>query len=160
ADADAQPRDSWQSHQFEPTLLLKRIAGSSFDQRTTKPAIFRGESRSMNIGRIVLALLIALSVGMLPAASGAGLNVKPAEPAGMSAMQDMSDCCPDKADPCGKAMDHCGAMATCALKCFSFADTSFSIIIFASPFAKMTASFATNPFSALTSSPPFRPPRG
>jgi hypothetical protein len=126
---------------------------------TAKAAIFRSESRSMNIGRIVLALLIALSVGMLPAASGAGLNVKPAESAGMSAMQEMPDCCPHKANPCGKAMDDCGAMATCALKCFSFAGTSSSIIVFASVFARMTALFATNAFSAQTGSPPFRPPR-
>jgi hypothetical protein len=114
----------------------------------------------MNIGRIILALLIALSVGMLPAASGAGLKVSPEEPAGMSVMQDMPDCCPPKPDPCGRAMDHCGAMAICALKCFSFAGTSSSIILFVSAFARMTASFAANPFSAQTGSPPFRPPRG
>jgi hypothetical protein len=113
----------------------------------------------MNIGRIILALLIALSVGMLPAASGAGLNVNPAQPAGMSVMQDITDCCPPKANPCGKAMDHCGAIATCVLKCFSFAVTSSFIMVFASA-ARMTAFFATNAFFAQTGSPPFRPPRG
>jgi hypothetical protein len=31
---------------------------------------------------------------------------------------------PHKTNPCEKAMDDCGTMATCALKCFSFAGTS------------------------------------
>jgi hypothetical protein len=52
----------------------------------------------MNVGRTILALLIALSVAMLPAAGGPGVN-SPA-PAGMSVMEDMPDCCPQKADRC------------------------------------------------------------
>jgi hypothetical protein len=110
----------------------------------------------MSNGRIILALLVALSVALLPAAGGAG--VKSSEPAGMSAMEDMPDCCPQKADPCEKAMDNCGTMATCALKCFSFASTS-SIVVFPWTFATMTIPFAANPFASQTGSPPFRPPR-
>jgi hypothetical protein len=109
----------------------------------------------MSNGRAILALLIALAVALLPAASGAG--VKSPAPAGMSAMEDMPDCCPHKADPCEEAMDDCGAMASCALKCFSFIGTS-SIIVFPS-IARMTVSFAANPFSSQTGTPPFRPPR-
>ena len=45
-----------------------------------------------------------------------------------------------------------------ALKCFSFLGTS-AVIVFPSAFAKMTASFAANPFSSQAGSPPFRPPR-
>jgi hypothetical protein len=56
----------------------------------------------MNIGRIILALLVALSVGMLPASSIAGLSVQSPEAAGTSLTQDMPDCCPPKADPCAK----------------------------------------------------------
>ena len=111
----------------------------------------------MNIGRTILALLIALSVAMLPAAGGAG--VKSPAPAGMSVMEDMPDCCPHKADPCEKAMDDCAAMATCALKCFSFAATASSIIVFPSTLASMMTPFAANPFASQTGSPPFRPPR-
>jgi hypothetical protein len=113
----------------------------------------------MNIGRTILALLIALSVAMLPAAGGAGVGTKLPEPADMSMAEDMHDCCPHKADPCDKAVDDCGTMATCALKCFSFAGASSSIIVFPSAFAKMTALFAGNPYSSQTGSPPFRPPR-
>jgi hypothetical protein len=111
----------------------------------------------MSNGRTILALLIALAVALLPAAGGAG--VKSPAPAGMSVMEDMPDCCPQKDDPCDKAMDNCASMATCALTCFSFAGTASSIIVFPSTFARMTASFAANPLSSQTGSPPFRPPR-
>jgi hypothetical protein len=109
----------------------------------------------MGTGRTILAVLIALSVAMLPAAGSA----KSPEPADMSMMEDMTDCCPHKANPCEKAMDDCAAMATCVLKCFSFTGTSSSKIVFPSTFAKMAAFFANNPFSSQTGSPPFRPPR-
>jgi hypothetical protein len=111
----------------------------------------------MNIGRTILALLIALSVAILPAAGGVGLSSKSPAQEDMS-MSDMHDCCPHKANPCDKA-DDCGTMATCALKCFSFAGTPSSIFVFPPTFAKMTASLAVNPFSSQTGTPPFRPPR-
>jgi hypothetical protein len=113
----------------------------------------------MGTGRTILAVLIAWAVAMLPAAGGAGVSVKSPEPADMSMMEDMTDCCPHKANPCEKAMDDCAAMATCVLKCFSFTGTSSSNIVFPSTFAKMTTSFAANPFSSQAGSPPFRPPR-
>jgi hypothetical protein len=110
----------------------------------------------MSNARTILALLIAFAVALLPAAGGAG--VKSPAPAGMSVMEDMPDCCPQKADPCDKAMDNCGSMATCALKCFSFVGTS-SIIVFPSTVASTTIPFAANPLSSQPGSPPFRPPR-
>jgi hypothetical protein len=113
----------------------------------------------MSNGRTILALLIALAVALLPAAGSAGASVKSPAPADMSVMEDMPDCCPPQANPCEKALDNCASMATCALKCFSFAGTASSIIVFPSIFARMTASFAANPFSSQTGSPPFRPPR-
>jgi hypothetical protein len=122
----------------------------------------------MSIGRTILALLIAVSVAMLPATAGARLAVKSLDMSGksamatsatdMSAMEDM-DCCPHKANPCDKAMGDCGSMAACAFKCFSFAETLFSNIVFPSTSAKMRASIASNPFSSQTGRPPFRPPR-
>jgi Tfp pilus assembly protein PilW len=95
-----------------------------------------------------------LSVAMLPAAGAAVASSQSAAPAGMSMTDDM-DCCPHKANPC----DDCATMATCALKCFSFAETSSATIVFPSTSAKMTATFASNPFSSQAGSPPFRPPR-
>jgi hypothetical protein len=119
----------------------------------------------MSIGRTILSLLIALSVAMLPAAAGARVSVTSADMTEMSAMEDMPDCCPrvadtcDKTNTCGTVMGDCASMATCALKCFGFAGTPFSNIVFPSISAKMPASIAVNPFSSQTGSPPFRPPR-
>jgi hypothetical protein len=112
----------------------------------------------MSIGRTIVALLIALSVAILPAAGSVGVSAKSLETAVTSATEDMPDCCPPKANPCEKAMDDCAAMATCVLKCFSFLVPS-AVIVFPSAFAKMTASFTANPFCSQASSPPFRPPR-
>ncbi len=121
---------------------------------------------SMRIGRTILALLIAVSVAMLPAAGGVGMRSPPStdlsameDMTGMSAMEDMQGCCPHKVDPCDKSAGDCCSMATCALKCFSFAGTGSATIVFPSTFAKMTAAVAANPFSSQTGSPPFRPPR-
>ena len=84
----------------------------------------------MRIGRTILAVLVALSVAILPAV-GAAVVTQSAAPAGMSMTDDM-DCCPHKANPCEKAMEDCTAMATCALKCFNFAGTLSSAIVFPS----------------------------
>ena len=113
----------------------------------------------MSTGRTILALLIALSVAMLPAAAGALVDVASTDMSGMSAMEEMPDCCPPMTNHCDKAMGDCASMATCALKCFSFAATSFSNIVFPLIAAKMPAPIATDPFSSQTGSPPFRPPR-
>ena len=124
----------------------------------------------MNIDRTILALLVALSVAMLPAAAASGVSARSAHqadmsmtenmamPEDMSMTEDMHDCCPPKANPC-HAMDGCGSMATCVLKCFSFAGTSFSIVVFPSTFARMIAPLERNPFSSQLGTPPFRPPR-
>jgi hypothetical protein len=112
----------------------------------------------MNIGRTILAVLIALSVAILPAAAAAAVSSQSLAAAGMSMTDDM-DCCPHKTNPCEKAMDDCGAMATCALKCFSFAGTLSSALLFPLARAKMAVFFACNSFSPQSGSPPFRPPR-
>jgi hypothetical protein len=117
----------------------------------------------MSTGRTILALLISLSVALLPAAAGAGVSSKSPDQADMSMTEDVSmtedmhDCCPPMANPC--AMDNCGSMAICALKCFSFAGTSSEIIVFSATSVKMIAPFERNPFSSQTGAPPFRPPR-
>ena len=106
----------------------------------------------MNIGRSILALLVAHSVAILPMATGAGASVQSLEPASVTA--DMPDCCPPEATPCEKGMVDCGAVATCAAKCFSFMGTS-AVIVFPPAFAEMTVSLASSPFLSQTGSPPF-----
>ena len=119
----------------------------------------------MSLGRTILALLVSLSVATLPAAAGAGVNSKSPDRADMSMTEDISmaedmhECCPPMANPCDHAMDNCGTMATCALKCFSFAGTSSAIIVFPATFAKVIAPLEHNPLSSQTGAPPFRPPR-
>ena len=137
----------------------KRLAKSSLDRPNRTTDIAAALSMPMRIGRTILAIITALSVAILPAAGGVGLSSKsPAQEDMSMTTEDMHDCCPHKANPCDKA-DDCGTMATCALKCFSFAGTPSSIFVFPSTFAKMTMSFAVNPFSSQTGTAPFRPPR-
>ena len=118
----------------------------------------------MHIGRAVIALLIALSVAMLPAGGVVGAAAKCMDMNGMTGMTDMSamedmDCCPHDAIPSDKSMNGCTCMAMCALSCFSFAKTASSLVIFRSPAAKLTPAFETNSFRSPAGSPPFRPPR-
>src|SRR5262249_58542636 len=101
---------------------------------------------------------VAFSVSMLPI-GGLAVNAHSPEQASVPALEETPDCCPHQANPCDKAMDDCAAMATCALKCFSFAGASV-VIVFPSTFAKMSVSFAGIAFLSQTASPPFRPPRG
>jgi hypothetical protein len=108
----------------------------------------------MNVARPMLALLVALSVAVLPMAGAAGANVESPEPA--SVTEDMPDCCPPMFSPCEKA--DCGAMTTCALKCFSFAGM-LAAVVFPSASATPAISFTGNPLLSQTGSPPFRPPR-
>jgi hypothetical protein len=112
----------------------------------------------MSIGRTILALLIVLSVAMLPASLGAGISLNSTDMTDMSAMQDM-DCCPHQANPCDKGMTDCGSMAACALKCFSFSGGSFSTVVFPEILASVAPSFERRLFRSQISSPPFRPPR-
>jgi hypothetical protein len=117
----------------------------------------------MNVVRIMFALLIALSVAVLPAASGvvvtsAAMSDVAVDHQDMAAMDDM-DCCPHQTNPGGKAMDKSTCMAICALSCFTFGGADVSAIMFAPHQARLIWALATNPFNAQTGSPPFRPPR-
>jgi hypothetical protein len=115
----------------------------------------------MKLARTLMALLIALSVALLPGAAGAGVGVKSADTSAdvtdMSAMG--HDCCPPKADPCDKTMGDCSSMAACALKCFSFSATLFSTVVFPSFLPSVAPPFESRLFRSQIGSPPFRPPR-
>jgi hypothetical protein len=132
----------------------------------------------MGIGRTILAALISLSVTMLPAAGSVALKstsksmpvstsqsatsqdpMESQDAMDMSAAGPMDDCCPHPADPCDKAMGGCASMATCALKCFSFAGSASSPLIYPRALANVLPLFESGPFRSQTSVPPFRPPR-
>jgi len=112
----------------------------------------------MSLTRTILAILIALSVAMLPAASGAAFTLKVQDETEMSAVEPMHDCCPPKANPCDKTTEDCGSMAACAMKCFGYSGSA-SPLMYLPTHADTMSVFESSHFRSQTGSPPFRPPR-
>jgi len=115
----------------------------------------------MSIGRVILAVVIAISVAMLPVAGSAAASTKSPETATMSAdmsmMDDMSDCCPNHAEPCDKAISNCTACCVSNYIAIPARDASF--VTLPMPDGSVVPRLASNPFSSQPSNPPFRPPR-
>lgn len=106
-----------------------------------------------------MGILIALSVAMLPAAGAAAFKLKSQDATEMSASEPMHDCCPPAANPCDQAMDDCGSMATCAMKCFNYSGGVSTPLVHPLTRADIVPLFASIGFHSQTASPPFRPPR-
>jgi hypothetical protein len=125
------------------------------------------ENPLMSTARRILALLIAVSLAMLPAAGHAGIAVVTADAVAMdqsmhhmhdmAAMDDM-DCCPHKSHPAGKSVDDCATMAGCVL-CVGFLGAVSSEIASPLLLTSSTSPFAGTPLDSHGGSPPFRPPR-
>jgi len=105
--------------------------------------------------RTLLAIVIAVSIGLLPVAGGmvfAGKSVA------MSASQSMDDCCPPT--PCDKApVDDCASMAACTLKCFSYAPAGLLVPVYLPTLAVDVPLLESAVSSSQIGTPPFRPPR-
>ena len=71
-----------------------KLSISSFDQRSGGAGYFACESKAMAVGRTILAILIAVSVALLPAAAGAAFKMQAAQAMEISATQQMDDGCP------------------------------------------------------------------
>ena len=112
----------------------------------------------MAIVRTILAILIALSVAMLPTASGAAFTLKVQDDTEMLAAEPMHDCCPPEANPCDKTKADCGCMAACAMKCFGYSGSA-SPLMYLPTHADTMSLFENTDFQSQTASPPFRPPR-
>jgi len=114
----------------------------------------------MRIGRTLLAIVIALSVAMLPAASGFAAGSKTMAVSVAEAMPDCGHHHHAPIDKTEKRTNDCASMAGCALKCFNFTGITFAGIAFASP-----AGAALDPIRVSDDIParmdglPFRPPR-
>ena len=106
----------------------------------------------MAVARTFLALLVALSVAILPAAGGAAVVQKTVD---ASISEPMHDCCPGHDD---KAMD-CASMAACALKCFSFSGGSVTELLFPLKLASQKPPRVRDAGPSQAGTPPFRPPR-
>jgi hypothetical protein len=124
----------------------------------------RIETNKMNkrIGQTILAIVLALSVAMLPATVGLATGVAAATE--MSVTQAMPDCDHHQhnapADKTQKPADHGACMAACAAICFGFTATDVSGIAYLPPVsASLTPLRASTAISSLMGSPPFRPPR-
>jgi hypothetical protein len=115
---------------------------------------------NIRIGQTILAIVVALSVAMLPAAGGFAAGSKTME---VSAPEAMPDCGHHHHAPINKtqkSMNDCASMTGCALKCFNFTGVTFSGIAFSS----LTGA-ALDPIRVSDDIPPqmdglpFRPPR-
>jgi hypothetical protein len=114
----------------------------------------------MRIARTILAIVIALSVAMLPAAGGFAAGSYTMEVSAFKAIPDCGRQHHAPIDKTQKRTNNCASMAGCALKCFNFTGVTFSAIAFSSP-----ARAALDPIRASDDIPPrmdglpFRPPR-
>ena len=115
----------------------------------------------MRIGRTIIAVLVALAVATLPAATGFAAGATTAME--ISASPAMPDCDRHHNAPGGKtqkSMDDGACMAACALNCFNVMAAAFTGIAFSSPAtAALKPARTSGNISSLMGSPPFRPPR-
>ena len=106
----------------------------------------------MRVNRAIIAIVVALSVALLPATAG----FTAASPSAGAAM---TDCCHNHGMPCNKAMDDGQATATCALHCFNYVGPNFSGFELVPAVAKTKPLFASRLSRSHTATPPFHPPR-
>jgi hypothetical protein len=120
--------------------------------------------------RIIVAILVALSVAMLPVAGSMAMPANSPDATvmmahmsmthDMSMTGDMSGICPHQVDhPDGKTMHDAACIAACAASHIAVPADAASLVLFALLAARVTGPRASNPYGSLPSSPPFRPPR-
>lgn len=115
----------------------------------------------MRIGRTIFAVLIGLSVALLPATSGFAAGA--ATPTLISAAASMPDCDHAHRTPdtqTGKTANGGACMANCALFCFSVTAFGYSGIAFSPPEGGVLKPVAViDAVSPRVGDAPFRPPR-
>jgi hypothetical protein len=115
----------------------------------------------MRIGRTIVAVLVAMAVATLPAATGFAAGATTAME--ISASSAMPDCDHHHNAPDGKtqkSMDDGACMAACALNCFNVMAAASSAVAFSPPASAALKPVRTSGnISSLMGSPPFRPPR-
>jgi hypothetical protein len=112
------------------------------------------------LGRTIFAVLIGLSVALLPATTGFAAGVTPTTESSAVAMPDCDHHHNAPAGQTHKAIHGGACMANCALSCFSFAATGYSAIALSPPVSDtLKPARVSDSISSLMGSPPFRPPR-
>jgi hypothetical protein len=112
----------------------------------------------MRLGRTIWAVLLTLSLAMVPLAGAFALQNDEVA-VSSEATASAHDCCPGESMPADHAMKDCLASPGCIAKCFNFYAMTFSGVVIPAPTGGTESDFASAPIHALTASPPFRPPR-
>lgn len=125
--------------------------------RGARPIFWSRKGQSMVSMRVIVALLVALSVAMLPVAGG--IAAPASVPSNSKLVTSAHDCCDHDGMPSDDMTKDCQAAAGCASKCFSLYDGMFASPVPHPPVTRAKASFGTEPFRSQEGNPPFRPPR-
>lgn len=114
----------------------------------------------MRIGQTIMAIVVALSVAMLPAAGGFAAGSYTMEVSAPEAMPDCEHHHHAPIDKTQKRTNDCASMAGCALKCFNFNGVTFSGVAFSSlAGAALDPIRVSDDISPRMDGLPFRPPR-
>ena len=110
------------------------------------------------LGRTIFAVLIGVSVALLPATAGFAANAAAAPDAAV--VKTMVDCDHHRTGPDKHAINDHACMAACALSCFGIAATGDSGIALSPPAGvSLKPARSSDAMSSRMGSPPFRPPR-
>jgi hypothetical protein len=110
---------------------------------------------AMAIARTLSALLIALSVALLPVASAVARTAASAE---MSMSDGDHDCCPNVMPPCDMSKDGCMSMAACGLLTSALSEPLVAIA-FPLIAARAVPLPTSDALVSLASGPPLHPPQ-
>jgi hypothetical protein len=116
----------------------------------------------MPLGRAIIVAVLAAAVALLPASGGTALASPLDAGHGHPAAVELSAGEPVDAAPCDhatSAVDDCGSISACAVKCFTYAGLRLPTL--ATPLAVAIALPlpATEIVDLAAGAPPFRPPR-
>lgn len=110
---------------------------------------------AMATARTLSALLIALSIALLPVASAAARIATSAE----MSMPDGGDCCPNAVQPCDMTKDGCLSMAACGLLTSTLSEPALLAIAFP-PIASIVLLLpVSDVLDSGASGPPLHPPQ-
>ncbi len=112
----------------------------------------------MQLARTILAILIALSLAVLPMARAFALP-KGEVAASELVVASAHDCCDHEGMPAEHGSKECQAAAGCFAKCFNFGAVEISGATVHPPAGGTESIFVDKNFLSPTGSPPFRPPR-
>lgn len=115
----------------------------------------------MRLARTIVAVVIAMSVAMLPTAGPASISAKSSHELTVSAdmAMAMDDCCPDHSKPCNQGGDQCQSMASCVHHTFSFLELAVSHIAYSLVLGDELIALVDQAVPLHAAGAPFRPPR-